>query len=88
MKQQQLIEGKWIDAVRGQANVPFAMRAQGDALDSWVAAAARVLDHPRTRAAFARTADRVQGHDPDEGHPPTPSVIARSTFAFARRTPQ
>ena len=38
--------GAWIDAVRGQANVPFAMRAQGDALDSWVAAAARDIDRP------------------------------------------
>jgi vancomycin resistance protein YoaR len=36
--------GAWIDAVRGQANVPFAMRAQGSALDSWVAAAARDTD--------------------------------------------
>jgi vancomycin resistance protein YoaR len=36
----------WIDAVRGQANVPFAMRANGDALDRWVAAAARDIDRP------------------------------------------
>ena len=36
--------GAWIDAVRGQANVPFAMQAQGDALDRWVAAAARDTD--------------------------------------------
>jgi vancomycin resistance protein YoaR len=36
--------GAWIDAVRGQANVPFAMRANGDALDRWVAAAARDTD--------------------------------------------
>jgi vancomycin resistance protein YoaR len=36
--------GAWIDALRGQANVPFAMRASGDALDRWVAAAARDTD--------------------------------------------
>src|SRR5207237_5783505 len=36
--------GAWIDAVRGQANVPFAMHAKGDALDAWVAAAARDTD--------------------------------------------
>lgn len=36
--------GAWIDAARGQANVPFAMRANGDALDRWVAAAARDTD--------------------------------------------
>jgi vancomycin resistance protein YoaR len=36
--------GAWIDAIRGEANVPFAMHAQGDALDRWVAAAARDTD--------------------------------------------
>ena len=36
--------GAWIDAIRGQANVPFAMQAKGDALDRWVAAAARDTD--------------------------------------------
>ena len=36
--------GAWIDAVRGQANVPFAMHAKGDALDAWVASAARDTD--------------------------------------------
>ena len=36
--------GAWIDAIRGQANVPFAMHAKGDALDRWVAAAARDTD--------------------------------------------
>jgi vancomycin resistance protein YoaR len=36
--------GAWIDAVRGDANVPFAMQARGDALDRWIAAAARDTD--------------------------------------------
>ena len=36
--------GAWIDAARGQANVPFAMQARGDALDRWIAAAARDTD--------------------------------------------
>jgi len=36
--------GAWADAVRGQANVPFAMHANGDALDRWVATAARETD--------------------------------------------
>ena len=36
--------GAWIDAIRGQANVPFAMHANGNALDQWVAAAARDTD--------------------------------------------
>ena len=36
--------GAWIDALRGQANVPFTMHAKGDALDRWVAVAARETD--------------------------------------------
>ena len=48
----------WIDAVRGEANVPFAMRAKGDAVDRWVAAAARDTD---------RAASQAGGHeDPKE----------------------
>jgi vancomycin resistance protein YoaR len=34
----------WIDALRGDAHIPFTMRARGDALDRWVAAAARDAD--------------------------------------------
>ncbi|MEK6207554.1 MAG: VanW family protein [Chloroflexota bacterium] len=65
--------GAWIDAARGQANVPFAMRAQGDALDRWVAAAARDTDRASvsgelrvgatglevTRPELGREVDRV-----------------------------
>src|SRR5438445_746149 len=36
--------GAWIDALRGDANIPFTMRSRGDALDRWVAAAARDVD--------------------------------------------
>src|SRR5438876_4921309 len=36
--------GAWVDAIRGQASVPFAMHVKGDALDRWVAAAARDTD--------------------------------------------
>src|SRR5204863_4999551 len=65
--------GAWIDAVRGQANVPFAMHAKGDALDLWVAAAARDTDRAPvsgelrvsdgglevTQPALGREVDRV-----------------------------
>ena len=65
--------GAWIDAVRGQANVPFAMHAKGDALDRWVAAAARDTDRASvsgelrvgttglqvTHPALGREVDRV-----------------------------
>jgi hypothetical protein len=63
----------WIDAVRGAANVPFAMHAKGDALDRWVSAAARDTDRPSisgelklgptglvvTQPALGREVDRV-----------------------------
>jgi vancomycin resistance protein YoaR len=63
----------WIDAFRGQANVPFAMHASGDALDRWVAAAARDTDRAPvsgdlrlgasglevTQPALGREVDRV-----------------------------
>jgi len=65
--------GAWIDAVRGEANVPFAMHSKGDALDRWVAAAARETDRASvsgelragpsglevTRPALGREVDRV-----------------------------
>jgi vancomycin resistance protein YoaR len=65
--------GAWIDAVRGDADVPFAMRAKGDALDRWVAAAARDTDRASvsgelrvgtaglevTRPVLGREVDRV-----------------------------
>jgi len=63
----------WIDAVRGQANVPFAMHAKGDAVDRWVATAARDTDRAPvsgdlrlgtaglevTQPALGREVDRV-----------------------------
>ena len=65
--------GAWVDAIRGEANVPFAMHAKGDALDRWVAAAARETDLASvsgelrmgpaglevTRPALGREVDRV-----------------------------
>jgi vancomycin resistance protein YoaR len=65
--------GAWIDAARGQANVPFAMRANGDGVDRWVAAAARDTDRASvsgelrvsatglevTQPALGREVDRV-----------------------------
>jgi vancomycin resistance protein YoaR len=65
--------GAWIDAARGEAHVPFAMRANGDALDRWVAAAARDTDRASvsgelrvgaagleaTQPALGREVDRV-----------------------------
>ena len=36
--------GAWIDALRGEAKVPFALRARGDALERWLAAVALEAD--------------------------------------------
>jgi len=65
--------GGWIDAVRGHTNIPFAMQAQGDALDRWVATAAHDTDRASvsgelrvgvsglvlTRPALGREVDRA-----------------------------
>jgi len=34
----------WMDALRGQAQIPLTLRAQGDALDRWVASLATTID--------------------------------------------
>src|SRR6266545_2132891 len=34
----------WLDALRGQAQIPLTLRAQGDALDRWVASLAAAID--------------------------------------------
>ena len=65
--------GAWSDALRGDANIPFTMRSRGDALDRWVAAAARDTDRApvsgelrvsakgleATKPALGREVDRV-----------------------------
>jgi vancomycin resistance protein YoaR len=37
--------GAWFDALRGQADLPFAMRARGAALDGWMAQVSLDVDH-------------------------------------------
>jgi vancomycin resistance protein YoaR len=65
--------GAWIDAVRGEANVPFAMRAKGDAVDRWVAAAARDTDRAsvsgelRVGAAGLEVTQPALGREVDRG---------------------
>src|SRR5687767_11815648 len=36
----------WIDAMRGQAQIPLTLRAQGGALDSWIASVASAVERP------------------------------------------
>jgi vancomycin resistance protein YoaR len=54
----------WIDAVRGQANIPFAMHAKGDAVDRWVAAAARDTDRAPVSGELRLGASGLQATQP------------------------
>jgi vancomycin resistance protein YoaR len=65
--------GAWIDALRSDVRIPFAMQASGDGVDRWVAAAARDVDQvavsgemrlgtkglEATRPVIGREVDRV-----------------------------
>jgi len=56
--------GAWIDAIRGQANVPFAMHSKGDALDRWVAAAARDIDRASVSGELRLGASGLEATQP------------------------
>jgi vancomycin resistance protein YoaR len=43
----------WIDAMRGQAQVPLTLRAQGDALDRWIASVATAVERPAVSGEIA-----------------------------------
>ena len=60
--------GAWIDAFRGDANIPFAMRARGDALDRWVAAVARDVDRAPVSGELRLTAKGLEATQPELGH--------------------
>ena len=75
----------WIDAMRGQAQIPLTLRAQGDALDRWIASVATAVERPAvsgeivlspaglklTEPALGRQLDRVAA---------TASVLAAKTL--------
>jgi vancomycin resistance protein YoaR len=75
----------WIDAIRGQAQIPLTLRAQGNALDRWVASLAAAIDRRAlsgeivlsakgltlTEPALGRELDRVAA---------TASVLAARTL--------
>jgi len=92
--------GAWIDAVRGQANIPFAMHAKGKALDQWVAARLATV---RSRAGLRRASRRPWRFEVRSRHSVVKSIASvrsprssrrfarrppRSRFAFARRIPR
>jgi vancomycin resistance protein YoaR len=43
----------WIDAMRGQAQIPLTLRAQGDALDRWIATVATAVERPAVSGEIA-----------------------------------
>lgn len=75
----------WIDALRGDARIPLTLRAQGDALDRWVASVATAIDRPAVSGEIALSAkgltltEPVLGRELDRGAA-TAAVLAARTF--------
>jgi len=59
--------GAWIDALRGEADIPFTMRSRGDALDRWVATAARDIDRAPVSGELRVTARGLEATKPAVG---------------------
>jgi vancomycin resistance protein YoaR len=66
----------WLNALRGHATVPYAMRADGAAVDLWVGRIADRVDRPASDGAIVTTV---------QGLAMTPSVIGRQTDRAALR---
>jgi vancomycin resistance protein YoaR len=54
----------WIDAVRGQAQIPLTLRAQGDALERWVASLATAIDRSPVSGEIDLTAKSLTATEP------------------------
>ena len=75
----------WIDALRGQAQVPLTLRAQGDALDRWIASLATAIDRRAVSGEIALTGSTLALTEPVLGREldrvgATASVLAARTF--------
>ncbi len=75
----------WIDAMRGQAQVPLALRAQGDALDRWVGSLATAVGRPAVSGEIALSAAGLTLTEPVLGREldrvgATASVLAAKTL--------
>jgi vancomycin resistance protein YoaR len=66
----------WVNALRGHATLPYAMRADGAAVDAWVRTIATAVDRPATDGALVAT---YRGVDV------TPAVVGRQTDRAALR---
>jgi vancomycin resistance protein YoaR len=75
----------WIDALRGQAQIPLALRARGDALDRWVATLASAIDRRAVSGEIALFASGLTLTEPVLGREldrvaATASVLAARTL--------
>lgn len=75
----------WIDALRGQAQVPLTLRAQGDALDRWVTSVATAIDRRAVSGEIALSGSTLALTEPVLGREldrvgATASVLAARTF--------
>jgi vancomycin resistance protein YoaR len=75
----------WIDALRGVAQVPLALRAEGDALDRWVASLGAAIDRRAVSGEIALSAKGLTLTDPMLGREldrlgATASVLAARTL--------
>ncbi len=75
----------WVDALRGQAQIPLTLRAQGDALDRWVASLAASIDRRAVSGEIALTSKGLALTEPVLGREldrvaATASVLAAPTL--------
>jgi vancomycin resistance protein YoaR len=54
----------WIDAMRGQAQIPLTLRAQGDALDRWIATVATAVERPAVSGEITLSAAGLKLTEP------------------------
>jgi vancomycin resistance protein YoaR len=75
----------WIDAMRGQAQIPLTLRAQGDALDRWVASLATAIDRRAVSGEIVLSAKGLTVTEPVVGREldrvaATAAVLAAQTL--------
>ncbi|HEV8670335.1 MAG TPA: VanW family protein [Candidatus Limnocylindria bacterium] len=75
----------WLDALRGQAQIPLTLRAEGDALDRWVASLASGIERRAVSGEIGRSATGLTLTEPVVGREldkiaATASVLAAPTL--------
>ena len=73
----------WLDALRGEAQIPLALRAQGDALDRWVAGLAAAIDRKAVSGEITLGANGLTLTEPVVGRE-LDRVAATATVLAAR----